>query len=226
MGTTTRVSSIAIGVALLVGAPATYQLTQPSPSAGTVPSPAIERPETPSSTSNDDGSPPVTGTTAVRSAIDQQRWPEQIEIASVGARARIVPVGIDANGDMEVPDGADTAGWYQRGVVPGEAGSAIIAAHVDTRRFGRGAFFRLDRVEPGDEVAVIDAAGRRAVWVVTGRERYAKDSVPRELLYARSGTPVLVLVTCGGRFNSTTGAYEDNVIVYAEPAHPAAITPE
>jgi hypothetical protein len=37
-------------------------------------------------------------------------------------------------------------------------------------------------------------------------------------LWVSTGTPKLALVTCGGPFDSATGHYLDNVIVWAAPA--------
>ena len=36
-------------------------------------------------------------------------------------------------------------------------------------------------------------------------------------MFARDGAERLVLITCGGEFDSRAGSYEDNVIAYAEP---------
>ena len=38
-----------------------------------------------------------------------------------------------------------------------------------------------------------------------------------EAIFARVGTRSLVLITCGGAFDSSTGRYADNVVVIAEP---------
>ena len=36
-------------------------------------------------------------------------------------------------------------------------------------------------------------------------------------VFTRAGSPRLVLITCGGPFDSATGNYEDNVVLYAVP---------
>ena len=46
---------------------------------------------------------------------------------------------------------------------------------------------------------------------------YPKQELPTEAMFAREGTRALVLITCGGEFDSTTGHYADNVVVVAEP---------
>ena len=36
-------------------------------------------------------------------------------------------------------------------------------------------------------------------------------------VFSRTGRARLVLITCGGSFDSATGNYEDNIVAYAEP---------
>ena len=47
---------------------------------------------------------------------------------------------------------------------------------------------------------------------------YGKDDLPASI-FARSGRERLVLVTCGGPFDSRTHHYSDNIVVYAVPAN-------
>ena len=47
--------------------------------------------------------------------------------------------------------------------------------------------------------------------------RYPKVELPDEV-WARSGAPRLVLITCGGDFDTATRHYEDNVVAWASPA--------
>jgi hypothetical protein len=43
------------------------------------------------------------------------------------------------------------------------------------------------------------------------------DGLPPEL-FSAGGAPRLVLITCGGPFDPTTGSYLDNIVVFAAPA--------
>jgi len=52
---------------------------------------------------------------------------------------------------------------------------------------------------------------------VTGVERVAKEQLPVDRLFTRSGPPRLTLVTCGGPFQTERRSYRDNVVVTAEP---------
>jgi LPXTG-site transpeptidase (sortase) family protein len=131
------------------------------------------------------------------------------------ARAPVVPVGVEANGDMEIP-GAAEVGWYRYGPRPGDDGSAVLAAHVAYDGVD-GVFRHLDDVAVGAMVTVDLADGESTSFVVTGVERYPKDALPDEV-FARTGDAGLVLITCGGRFDSQARSYEDNVVVYTRPA--------
>jgi hypothetical protein len=149
---------------------------------------------------------------------EEARPPRSVAVPVRGIRADVVSVGVDPDGQMTVPADVATAGWYRFGPVPGEAGSAVLAGHVDSRSQGRGAFFNLVRVSIGDEVVVTDADGVERTWVVTVREVVDKDVLPVAELYRRDGPPRLVLITCGGDFDGSARSYVSNVIVVAEPA--------
>lgn len=144
--------------------------------------------------------------------------PTSISLPSIGVEAAVVPVGVDPDGLMGVPEDVRTAGWYRWGSAPASAqGTVVVAGHVDDREQGRGAFFDLRVVEVGDEVTLTDAEGATSTWRVTGRRTFDKSSLPVEDLYRRDGPPRLVLITCGGEFDRAARSYESNVVVEAEP---------
>ncbi len=117
---------------------------------------------------------------------------------------------------MQIP-GAQEAGWYLPGRIPGSpTGSAVIAAHVDFND-SPGVFFDLRNIQPGAEVLVSDASGATHRFAVTERFQLAKGQVPMEELFRTGGEPVLTLVTCGGAFDRSERSYADNIIVWATP---------
>ncbi|WP_141276907.1 class F sortase [Pseudonocardia hydrocarbonoxydans] len=136
----------------------------------------------------------------------------------MGAEAEVVDVGVDALGEMEVPLDVSTVGWYRFGPAPGaDTGSSVLSGHVDDREQGRGAFYRLSDLEPGDPVEVDLADGSVAAYRVTDVERIAKEELPVEVLFARDGAPRLTLVTCGGDFDRAARSYRENIVVTAVP---------
>ncbi|MDY7099626.1 MAG: class F sortase [Actinomycetota bacterium] len=130
--------------------------------------------------------------------------------------AEVVAVGITDGQRLEIPP-VDQVGWYRYGARPGEDGSAVLAAHVDYG--GRaGAFVHLATAQAGDRIEVgFDDGTTRAFTVVAVRQ-YPKASLPVAELFSPDGGPSLALVTCGGAFDASARSYEDNVVVYAEPA--------
>lgn len=142
--------------------------------------------------------------------------PRSLSIPSLEIDSPIVPVGLEADGTMQIP-GATEAGWYLPGRLPGAAtGSAVIAAHVDYNE-QPGVFIDLRRIEIGSEVAVTDADGSVHRFQVTERYQVDKDDLPVEELFRTGGAPLLTLVTCGGAFDRNGRSYSDNIVVRAEP---------
>jgi sortase (surface protein transpeptidase) len=146
--------------------------------------------------------------------------PERLRIAEIDVEAPIVTVGVEDDGEMEVPEDVGDVGWYRHGPAPGEPGAAVIAGHVDSREQGRGAFFDLRRVDVGARVEVTDSAGDVQRFEVVARRTYDKASLPADALFSRTGPSQLVLVTCGGDFDRDAGSYRENVVIYAQPSAP------
>ncbi|HUH06977.1 MAG TPA: sortase [Egibacteraceae bacterium] len=233
---------LAVSRVLAAGIPVSWALTAPPREAGRAPAsvdptiapdrssaadpagpatPAGESPTVGASLSvpATPGSPPP----SVRSGrIDdfqqvEAEGPRRLSIPAIGVDAPVIAVGVDADGAMEVPDDVLDVGWYRHGPGPGEPGSAVLAAHVDSRQQGRGVFFDLRRLDVGDQLVVTDDAGEQHRFVVQARRTYDKATLPAAELFERTGPPRLVLITCGGEFNAEASSYRDNVVIYAVP---------
>lgn len=161
--------------------------------------------------------PPDTTTTTTPPPPPSPEVPVGLSIPALGIDSAVVPVGLEPNGEMEVPP-ASEAGWYLYGPRPGSSqGTAVIAAHVD---YGgeRGVFFDLRSLQVGAEVSVNDAAGVAHRFVVTERYQVDKDELPIEQIFVADGPAGLTLITCGGSFDSGARSYRDNIVVRAEPS--------
>ena len=143
--------------------------------------------------------------------------PVQVRIDRREVTAAVIPVGVDARGDVVVPPSVDTVGWYRYGPALGAGGSMVIAGHVDSAQQGDGAFARLRRLEPGDRVEVTGSDGHAVPFRVVGREEYPKATIRLDRYFTTAGPPRLTLITCGGPFDRRTGHYRDNVVVTALP---------
>ncbi|KDN16757.1 class F sortase [Amycolatopsis rifamycinica] len=141
--------------------------------------------------------------------------PASLTIPAIGVHAEgITDLGLTPDGALEVPGDATTVGWFTGAPSPGEAGPAVLAAHVDYRHVP-GAFSRLTELRPGEPVRVGRADGRIAVFTVYRVDRYPKATFPTDRVYGDTPAPELRLITCGGAFDRESGNYLDNVVAYA-----------
>lgn len=142
--------------------------------------------------------------------------PVGLRIPALGIdEAVVVDVGVEANGDFEVPP-ASEVGWYRFGPTPGETGSAVLAAHIAQDGVD-GVFRYLADLEVGAEFSVIYADGFEREFRVTEMNQYDKDDLPTDDFFRKSGDSQLVLITCGGDFNRQIRSYDDNVVAIAVP---------
>lgn len=145
--------------------------------------------------------------------------PVRLTIPSLGIDMPVQPVGVRDDGQMEVPDDAETVDWYRFGPAPGDSGgTAVLAAHVDSWETGVGPFAHLRHdVVVGTRLTVTAADGAVREYEVVENRMVPKPELPVDVLFRRDGDPRLVLVTCGGRFQRDVGRYTDNIVVTAVP---------
>ena len=141
--------------------------------------------------------------------------PTGIEIPSIGVASRLQRLGRHADGAIETPGRWQVAGWYARGLRPGQPGPAVIVGHVDSRR-GPAVFSRLWELRRGDTIEVTRGDGSVVTFVVDRLERHAKTRFPTDDVYLPTLEPTLRLVTCDGVFDRLTGHYRDNLVVFAD----------
>jgi LPXTG-site transpeptidase (sortase) family protein len=142
--------------------------------------------------------------------------PTGLTIEALGvADAPVRSVGVERDGAMEIPP-VEEVGWYRFGARPGDPGSTVLAAHVAYDGVD-GVFRRLDDLGAGDGVTVALSDGSSPAYVVTEVAHYPKSELPAAV-WARDGDPQLVLITCGGQFDTEARSYADNVVAFARPA--------
>ncbi|WP_372595643.1 class F sortase [Actinotalea sp.] len=211
---------------LLLGAcstPATEQAAPSAPSptaAAPAPAPAGPAPE-PSPAPSSDLLPVVPVRNAALDAVarTERPAPVRVTVPSLGIDVPVDPVGIQDDGQMEIPPMAERAGWYRFGSAPGDAsGTSVIAAHVDSiASAGLGPFARLRDLAVGSEVTVDLGDGATARYTVDEVRRVPKTDVAWNQVFVRDGAPQLALITCGGTWQPEVRHYSDNVIVLASP---------
>jgi LPXTG-site transpeptidase (sortase) family protein len=130
--------------------------------------------------------------------------------------APFVGLAIGDSGRLDPPPADDTnlVGWQADGVSPGEAGTAIIAGHVDTTT-SAAVFAGLSELKKGNRFSVNRSDGRTAVFVVDSVETFAKDDFPDQRVYADTPQAQVRLITCAGDYDHTVRDYTDNLVVFA-----------
>jgi Sortase domain len=143
--------------------------------------------------------------------------PLSVSIPTIGVQSRLLRLGRNKDGTMQVPNLTTSAGeaaWYRYSVTPGQIGTAVIEGHVDSHQ-GPAVFFRLGALRPGNHIDVTLTDGITAVFRVTGVREYDKDKYPANIIYAPADYAALRLITCGGDFDEVTGHYLGSVVVFA-----------
>jgi sortase (surface protein transpeptidase) len=147
--------------------------------------------------------------------------PVRIRIPTLDLEARFEDeLGLNEDDTVEVPEGFDTVGWYKHGPTPGERGPAVVLGHVDSYR-GPAVFYSLGQLRLGDDILIEREDGTTANFVVTGLDRYSRDSFRTDLVYGDIDHAGLRLVTCSGTFDRGKQVYSHNLVVYATLAAPA-----
>jgi sortase (surface protein transpeptidase) len=143
--------------------------------------------------------------------------PVSVDIPAIGVHSKLLHLGANANGTIQVPSlptQAGEAAWYRYSATPGQIGASVIEGHVDSYR-GAAVFFRLGALHPGDSVDVTLADGITAVFRVTGVRQYTKSNFPAKTIYRTPGYAALRLITCGGAFDYATRNYLSSIVVFA-----------
>jgi sortase (surface protein transpeptidase) len=145
----------------------------------------------------------------------QMAIPLRISIPAIGVSAAVVPLRLNRDHTLQVPTNFAQTGWFLGGPEPGEQGAAVVAGHVDSRS-GPAVFYRLRALLPGDRVRLTLADRTIVRFVVTGTKAVPKRRFPTKLVYRKTARPTLRLITCDGAFDSSTGHYVDNYLVFAK----------
>jgi sortase (surface protein transpeptidase) len=153
---------------------------------------------------------------AVRATVQASQMPRPVRIVipAIRVSAPVIPLRLNRNRTLQVPRVWSQAGWFVGGPEPGERGAAIIAGHVDSKS-GPAVFYRLRALRRGDRINIVLKNKKTLSFVVQSSRRVSKNRFPTRLVYGKTKTPTLRLITCDGWFNGSTGHYVDNRVVFA-----------
>jgi sortase (surface protein transpeptidase) len=151
---------------------------------------------------------------AGKSVTQRRARPVQLRIPSLDVATRLIELGLQQDGTVEVPSNPALAGWFRPGSTPGARGSSVILGHVDSLA-GPAVFYRLRELQPSDRILVLFADGSEVQFAVRSVRTYPNSDFPAQKVYGARGHRDLNLVTCGGAYDAANGGYQANVVVNA-----------
>jgi hypothetical protein len=144
--------------------------------------------------------------------------PIRVDVPRLGVTAQIINVGTTSTGALDVPENPKIVGWWDGGARPGaKKGTAVLTSHINFAGV-EGALANIGALNPGDDVFVYGfnkGKTQKLHFVITGVRTYSKHGLPYQEIFNQNVAGRLVLVTCGGPFDASTGNYLDNIVAYA-----------
>lgn len=151
--------------------------------------------------------------------------PVRLIVPKLGLDARILSLGPDATGAMQAPRNGDASDpiwsevyWWNVGALPGQVGNAVIAGHVNRPDASPSTFTHLDRLVPGDTLAIVTQNGQTLNFVVRDKNAplvyvHGGTDPTIQRIFGPATTPNLNLLTCWGEWDGTQ--FNRRLVVYA-----------
>jgi hypothetical protein len=231
---------VVVGAAVLltqlVGRPAATATAAPA-QAGAVATPGVVATPSqaaPSAAVPSSSAPAAPTTSSAPSAVPSSAGDATVDGAVVPARLAVPAIGVsttvESRGTVSYTNpftGAEVSGygvptdlgktsWWSDGPAPGSGRMAIVLGHS-----GPGVFDRLTELHAGDEVTLRSADGQVLELAVLGEPVTGLDKATSALADTLNSHPAdaaVALVTCGGKFDESADASEDNTVVFARLA--------
>lgn len=143
--------------------------------------------------------------------------PRIIHINAIGVKARVLQMGVNADGSMQAPINVFDTGWYTGSVRPGQKGASIIVGHVSgpTRH---GIFEKLSQLKNGDSITIENGAGNVFNYQVVASETVKLENVDmNKFMRPANGVDEgLNLMTCAGKWIDSGSTMDHRLMVYAK----------
>ena len=154
----------------------------------------------------------------------------RFRISALGVDAPLGTRHVSGDGVMPNPTGPGDVVWYdfaewtgwggalgagENAVFSGHVDYAAYVAYADAQFRGRGVFYALDLLSPGDVIEV-EVNGEVLRYAVEWRRLVAADGGSwRDIMGSDVEQDSITLITCGGEFNFATRQYLDRIVVRA-----------
>jgi Sortase domain len=171
--------------------------------------------------------PPPAQRSSARTGSETRSIPAPPSLIGLGVpapvRVRIPAIGLDSglslldrnpDGTIQLPPDVGQAGWYRRGVAPGDMGIAVIMGDVGSPPTP-GVFSRLSGVRAGDAIRIQREDGTELQFTAQRSLAYSPSAFPFSGVYGRAGGSELRLVTCGGTAASGGSSTPGDAVVFA-----------
>ncbi|MEK5252763.1 class F sortase [Paenibacillus sp. FSL F4-0125] len=151
----------------------------------------------------------------IKPSLPKPIMPTQLNIPAIKVSAKIEPVTLLSDGQMDVPTDTNIAGILYPGILPGAKGNVIIDGHVDSY-IGPAVFFKLKKLKHGDEITVSNSDGRKLTYIVDSVEIFNTAEAPLERIFGKSTEARMNLITCTGRYSRKKKEHEKRLIVFTK----------
>lgn len=147
--------------------------------------------------------------------------PRFISIPSLGiSNARVLGVGVRANGEVDTPHNIHDTGWYTKSSLPGEDfGAVLIDGHNGGPTKG-GVFEHLPKLQVGSTIVIERGDGRKITYVIKENttislEDMNNGGMDKAAKSFSSGMQGLSLISCTGKWIPAQETYDHRVVVRA-----------
>lgn len=142
--------------------------------------------------------------------------PRYIRINKLGVYARVQRQGLTKTGALKAPGNVYDAGWYENSSKPGEGGAMLLDGHV-AGPTAKGVFNRIKDLKAGDVIEIERGDGQKFSYAVVKStvSDVASTDMSAALTSVTPGKAALNMITCTGKYNSSTGEYDQRITVFA-----------
>ena len=153
---------------------------------------------------------------AVTNYVVAPNLPRYIIIKKLGVDARILSVGVNAEGALEPPNNVYDTAWYNESAEPGQSGAMLIDGHVSSWT-AHGVFYGIKTLAPGDIITIQRGDGTLFNYSVVQSQVYPSGNVDMvsAMTPVDAGQPGLNLITCTGDVIPGTSEFNERIVVYA-----------
>ncbi|MCL1877185.1 sortase [Candidatus Saccharibacteria bacterium] len=144
--------------------------------------------------------------------------PRYISIPAIGVKnARVFSVGVNSDGNIDVPKNVNDAAWYDGSAKPGQNGAVFIDGHTSFSRSYKGIFDDLGKLNVDDKITIERGDGKSFTYKIVNKETKPRSEVDmNKALNVQGGAAQgLTLMTCAGRYDYRSGSASDRLIIYA-----------